>query len=360
MKPAWQAKATVHRAGGQQGDPAPYSGAESFTFVRLWLRDPDGIEGTGVTGRFLAHEVAHFLSRVLPDALENPGLDPVAALAKAHNPRGMGGVAVAALSALEIALTDIKAKRAGLSVAALFGGKRRAAPVHVTCGFPDLDIPELVRACVREVEAGADGVKVLIAAPGFDVAQDVARLSAVRAAIGSATQLIADANCRMDTPTATDLAQKVRDLDLAWLEEPIIGNDSSGLADLARTRVPLGAGQMEQSAERFTALSQAGVAVIQPNAVFAGGFQAAINVAQTAAQAGARIAPAGGWDIINVHWVCGGFETGAVELHRAQARIMRLLMPGGLTLKDGHLHVPDTPGLGLHPDEPALAACRVA
>ena len=360
MKPTWQAKATVHRAGGQAGDPAPYSGSESFTFVRLWLRDPDGVEGTGVTGRFLAHEVAHFLNRVLPDALENPSLDPVAALAKAHNPRGMGGVVVAALSALEIALTDIKAKRVSLSVAALLGGKRRAAPVHVTCGFPEMDIPELVRACIREVEAGAGGVKVLIAAPGFDVAQDVARLSAVRTAIGPTAQLIADANCRMDTPTATYLTHKVQHLDLAWLEEPIIGNNSSALADLARTSVPLGAGQMEQSAERFAALSQAGVEVIQPNAVFAGGFQAAIDVAQTAAQTGAHIAPAGGWDMINVHWVCGAFETGSVELHRAQARIMRLLMPGGLILKDGHLHVADTPGLGLYPDEPALADCRVA
>ena len=43
MKPAWQAKATVHRAGGQQGDPAPYSGAESFTFVRLWLGTLTGL-----------------------------------------------------------------------------------------------------------------------------------------------------------------------------------------------------------------------------------------------------------------------------------------------------------------------------
>lgn len=350
----------MHRATGQPGDPEAYSGAESFTFVRLWLRDPDGIEGNSVTGRFLAHEVAHFLNRVLPDALETYGFDAVSTLAKAHNPRGMGGVAVAAFSALDIALTDIQAKRAGLSVADHLGGSRKAAPVHVTCGFPELETPDLVKACVREINAGAEGVKVLIAAPGFDVAQDVARLKAVRAAIGPTAQLIADANCRMDYGTATELAQQIKDLDLAWLEEPVIGNDTNMLADLSRIGVLLGAGQMEQSAARFSILAQADVQVIQPNAVFAGGFQPAIAAAKAAEQTGARIAPAGGWDIVNLHWVCGALDTGAVELHGAQTRIMRLLMPDGLTLKDGYLHIPDAPGLGFQADEPALTACRIA
>ena len=359
MGSAWQVKASVHRPGGQPGDPAPYSGAESFTFVRLWLRDPDGVEGNGMTGRFLAHEVAHFLNRVVPDALNGSAENPVATLAKQHNPRGMGGVAVSALSALDIALTDIQAKRAGLSVAAFLGGRRTAAPVHVTCGFPELEITDLVKACVHEVEAGAEGVKVLIAARGRDVAQDIARLRAVRAAIGPQAQLIADANCRMDSATATVFAHSAEDLNLAWLEEPVIGNDTRALAALASAGVRLGAGQMEQSTERLKALSDAGVQVIQPNAVFVGGFQTALGAAKSAAEHGARIAPAGGWDMVNLHWVCGGLEEGAVELHRAQARIMRLLLPDGLTLSGGQLHVPDAIGLGLQPDEDALAACRI-
>lgn len=119
MSTGWQAKASVHRPEGLPDDPAPYSGADSFTFVRLRLRDPDGVEGNGVTGRFLAHEVAHFLNRVLPEALEGSTDDPFATLAGQHNPCGMGGVVVSAFSALEIAITDIKAKRANASVATL-------------------------------------------------------------------------------------------------------------------------------------------------------------------------------------------------------------------------------------------------
>jgi L-alanine-DL-glutamate epimerase-like enolase superfamily enzyme len=57
--------------------------------------------------------------------------------------------------------------------------------------------------------------------------------------------------------------------------------------------------------------------------------------------------------------MCGAMETGAVELHRAQARIVRLLMPEGPVMADGQLVVSDAPGLGLTPDEAALAACRV-
>lgn len=57
--------------------------------------------------------------------------------------------------------------------------------------------------------------------------------------------------------------------------------------------------------------------------------------------------------------MCGAMGVGAVELHRAQARIARLLMPSRPTLVDGNLHVPDAPGLGLEPDEDSLEKCRV-
>jgi len=345
----------VHCPTGGAGDPGPYSGADSFTFVRLRLRDPDGVEGTGVTGRFLAHEVAHFLNRVVPDVVNSGSADPVADISKRFNPRGMGGVVISALSALEIALMDIRAKRLGDSVAAVLGGRRGAAPVHVTCGFPELDTHALVESCGGEVAAGALGVKVLIAARGRTVAEDLARLRAVREAIGPRAELIADANCRMDADTALTFVRGAQDLNLTWLEEPVRGNDTATLARLASEGVPLGAGQMEQSAERFALLASAGVKVLQPNAVFIGGFGAAID----AARMGGTISPAGGWDIINLHWVCGALASGTVELHRAQSRIARLLMPEGISMVNGQISVPDTAGLGLSPDEAGLAACRV-
>jgi L-rhamnonate dehydratase len=350
-------EAAVYRAGAAPGDPAPYAGEDSFTFVRVRVTDADGATGDGFTGRFLAAEVAHFLNGALAEAVSVPG--PLPDLARAFNPRAMTGVVVSALSALDVALWDLAGKRAGRSVAAILGGQRPAAPVHVTCGFPALDADALVAACAAEVAAGARGVKVLVAAKGRSVAEDAERLRAVRAAIGPEADLIADANCGWDFEMARGFARQVADLDLdlAWLEEPVRGNDRHALAALAREGiVPLGAGQMEQSADRFALLAEAGVDVIQPNAVFAGGVGAAVAAARASGRA---VSPAGGWDLVNLHWMCGAMAEGAVELHRAQARIARLLLPEPPTMRGGMLHVPEAPGLGLVPDEDALAACRV-
>ncbi len=360
MQQPLELHASVHSPGAFPSDPAPYVGADSFTFVHLRLRDADGVTGHGFTGRFLAREVASFLNNTIAQTWPENADDPVGVLMQQFNPRAMTGVVVSALSALDIALTDLQAKRAGISVSKLLGGTRTMAPVHVTCGFPALDIDALVEACGREVASGAKGVKVLVAAKGRGVAEDVARLRAVRDAIGGQADLIADANCGMDFDTAIEFVQAVADLNLAWLEEPVRANDRHALSRLASLNiVPLGAGQMEQSADRFALLCEAGVSVIQPNAVFAGGFNAAIDVAQRAAAKGHTISPAGGWDLLNLHWMCGAMKAGAVELHRAQARIARLLTPNGPALSNGNLYVPDAPGLGLEPDEDALNGCRV-
>ena len=350
-------RAAVHRAGAAPGDPAPYAGEDSFTFVRVQITDADGVTGDGFTGRFCAAEVAHLLNGAVAAAFSAPG--PLPDLMRQLNPRGMTGVVVSALSALDIALWDLAGKRAGQSVAALLGATRPAAPVDVTCGFPALDTDALVAACAAEVEQGAHGVKVLVAAKGRSVAGDIARVAAVRAAIGDAA-LIADANCGWDLDSALAFARGTADLNLAFLEEPVRGNDRHALAALAAERiVPLGAGQMEQSAERFELLAGVGVQVIQPNAVFAGGIGAAIAAARAAEAAGCAVSPAGGWDPVNLHWMCGAMTSGAVELHRAQARIARLLTQNPPEMSGGMLVVSEAPGLGLSPDEAALAACRV-
>lgn len=350
--------AHVHRAPNGAGDPAPYAGEDSFTFVRVQLRCADGIVGNGFTGRFCAAEVAHLLNGSIAEALA--GGMTVADLARTLNPRGMTGVVVSALSALDIALWDLLGQRAGQSVASLLGAGRKAARAHVTCGFSDLDQGTLVAACTNEIAAGAAGVKVLVAGKGRTVADDIARLRAVRGAIGDGPDLIADANCGWDLEHALEFARGVADLRLSWLEEPLRQNDRHGLAALSRSGlVPLGAGQMEQSADRFELLSEAGVDVIQPNAVFAGGIDAAVNAARAALLADRAVSPAGGWDIINLHWMCSAVAEGCVELHRAQTRIARLLCARPLDLKDGFLHIPDAPGFGLEPDDAALVACRV-
>ncbi|GAA5070553.1 hypothetical protein N0B44_12540 [Roseibacterium beibuensis] len=72
------------------------------------------------------------------------------------------------------------------------------------------------------------------------------------------------------------------------------------------------------------------------------------------------MSPAGGWDFVNLHWMCGAMQTGAIEVNQAQARIVRLLMPDMAQAQDGFQPVPDAPGFGWTPDEDALARCRLS
>ncbi|WP_187292595.1 enolase C-terminal domain-like protein [Octadecabacter antarcticus] len=339
-------------------DPAPYAGRDSFTFVHVRVRDSDGMVGDGFTGRFLAPEVASFLNRVGGEINGQEG-DAIAAAMRRFNPRGMTGVVVSALGALEIALVDLCGRRTGIAAWRMLGGKRDNAPVHVTCGFPALDNGALVAACAAEVAAGAGGIKVLVGAQGRTLGEDVARLTLVREAVGEGIDLIADANCAWSRETAQDMVRAVDGLYLSWLEEPVRNNDAADLAALVvMGGVPIGAGQMEQSNNRFDQLIGAGVSMIQPNAVFTGGFNAAINAAQRAIAANLQVSPAGGWDAINLHWMCGAMNNGAVELHRAQARISRLLRPSHV-LRNGRLWMSDAAGLGLNLDDKELARCRV-
>ncbi|WP_193171094.1 mandelate racemase/muconate lactonizing enzyme family protein [Nisaea nitritireducens] len=359
-------QASVHRprAAGEQENKATYAGTDGPVFVRCRVDTDDGNTGNGFTGRFLAAEVAHFLNHAVAEAVtgEDPlAPDLMAAIERRFNPRAMTGVVVSAFSALEIALTDIQAKADGKSIAALLGGKRSRVPVHVTCGLPHLDIEALQATTARAIKTGAAGVKIVIAAKDRHWQEDAERILAVREAIGPDADLIADANCGFDLATARNFAYAVSDARLTWLEEPLRDNDPRQLAELTgEIDCPVGAGQMEQSDYRFEQLiRQGGVSVIQPNAVFAGGFSKALDVLRLAARHNREVCPAGGWDFVNLHLMAGSLEHGAMEHHEGHESIIRCISGSATTPKDGYLTVPDAPGLGIEIDEKSLLKAKI-
>lgn len=145
-----------------------YAGGESLTFLRCKVTTDDGFTGIGVTGRFLADEVAHLLNGGIAAAAK--GLDPLeieavtAQLAKKFNPRQSTGVFVSAMSALDLALWDIRGKALGQPVARLIGGARAAVPAYATAGLPAFSEVELVAACKGALAAGFHGAKMLVGA----------------------------------------------------------------------------------------------------------------------------------------------------------------------------------------------------
>ena len=172
-----------------QSEAQAYAGAESLTYVRCRVTTSDGPTGDGVTGRFLSDQVAHLLNNGFAATLK--GANPLdieaitTQLAKKFNPRQSTGVFVSALSALDLALWDIKGKALGQPVARLIGGARSAVPAYATVGLPAYSEVELINACKTALAEGFQGVKILVGA-GRSIAEDAQRVRAVRTAIGNA------------------------------------------------------------------------------------------------------------------------------------------------------------------------------
>jgi L-alanine-DL-glutamate epimerase-like enolase superfamily enzyme len=326
-----------------------YAGQESLSFVRCSVTTADGLVGHGLTGRFLSAEVAHLIEHGF--AATAAGLDPMdieaigATLAKKFNPRQSTGVFVSALSALDLALWDLKGKRLGQPVAKLIGGARSAVAAYATVGLPAYSEAELIEACTAALARGYRGVKILVGA-GRGLDEDVKRVRAVRKAIGDSA-LMLDANCAFSLAEAKRLASRVADCDIAFFEEPLRGNDLATLAELRRAvTMPLASGQMIQSLAWFRdALARGALDILQPNAAFCGGLSAMLRVLALAEAHGAPVTGAGGFEAASLPAMAGHAHGGMLEVHGAHAAL-RARFAAHPEFRDGCLWVPATPGLG--------------
>jgi L-rhamnonate dehydratase len=326
-----------------------YAGQESLTFVRCRVTTDDGLTGTGVTGRFLADQVAHLLNGGINAAAT--GMNPldiealIAQLARKFNPRQSSGVFVSAMSALDLALWDIRGKALNQPAARLIGGARNAVPAYATAGLPAFSETELIAACEAALAAGFHGAKILVGA-GRSLDEDARRIRAVRRAIGAAP-LMLDANCAYTVAEAKRLASLVSDCDISFFEEPLRGNDIAALAELRRaTSIPLASGQMIQSVTWFRdALAAGALDIVQPNAAFCGGLTAMLRILALAEAHGVPVTGAGGFEAANLSAMAGHAHGGMLEVHGAHAAL-RARFATEPEFRDGLLHVPAMPGLG--------------
>ena len=332
-----------------QREADAYAGAESLTYVRCRVTTTDGLTGDGVTGRFLADQVAHLLNGGIAVTLKGANALDIEAitaqLSKKFNPRQSTGVFISALSALDLALWDIKGKALGQPVARLIGGARNAVPAYATVGLPAYSEAELVNACKTALEDGFQGAKILIGA-GRSIAEDAQRIRAVRAALGNAP-LMLDANCAYTVAEAKRLATQVTDWDIAFFEEPLKGNDIPSLAELRRaTSIPLASGQMIQSLTWFRDVLAAGALdILQPNAAFCGGITAMLRILALAEAHGVPVIGAGGFEAANLPVMAGHAHGGMLEVHGAHVAL-RECFATHPQFRNGKLHVLDAPGLG--------------
>lgn len=195
---------------------------------------------------------------------------------------GRGGLLQMALSAIDIALWDLKAKDADQPLWQLMGGSEKAkvAAYNTDCGWLVRPKDELVDDCRKMIfEEGFRAIKMKIGKP--DPKEDLERIEAVRKAIGDGPQLMVDANAKWDIATARQYAPHLADYDITWFEEPLWHDDVAGHKELAGLMTtPIALGELLYEFDSFKEFAAAGaVHYLQPDATRCGGLTAVWRIA---------------------------------------------------------------------------------
>jgi L-alanine-DL-glutamate epimerase-like enolase superfamily enzyme len=260
---------------------------------------------------------------------------------------GRDGIAGMAVSAVDMALWDLKARLVSLPLVSLLGSARPSVPVYGSGGFTSYDLEELSAQLARWVEAGIPRVKMKI---GTEPTADAWRVSAARDAIGPGAELFVDANGAYSRKQAVAMAEKFGELGVTWFEEPVSSDDLEGMR-LVRDRAPapmeIAAGEYGYDPPYFARMLAAGaVDVLQADATRCGGVSGFLRAAALADAAGlplsAHCAPA-----IHAHLGCACARVRHVEYFHDHARIERLVFSGALEPRGGRLEPGRRPGLGL-------------
>lgn len=204
---------------------------------------------------------------------------------------GGGGVTTIALAGLDLALWDAAARAASGSVSDLLGRRRTSVRAYGSGVNLHYTQDELVAQAQRWVDAGFDAVKVKVGKP--DIAEDLDRLTAVRAVLGPDRALMIDANQRWSLDRATASIDVLGAVDPAWIEEPLRADDLAGHAELARRiAVPIAVGENLHTVYRFDDFLRAEAAhIVQPNIVRVGGITPFLRIAAIASGYGAALHP---------------------------------------------------------------------
>lgn len=264
---------------------------------------------------------------------------------------GRSGVATQAIAAIDIALWDLKAKRADLPLAKLLGAHRDSVRTYNTSGgFLHAPIEEVKERASKSLADGIGGIKIKVGQP--DTRIDLARVQAVREHLGDEVPLMVDANQQWDRPTALRFGRVLEQFGLVWIEEPLDAYDAEGHAQLAAALdTPIATGEMLSSVTEHVRLIEAGAAdIIQPDAPRIGGITPFLRLAALADHHGLQLAPHFAMEI-HLHLAAAYPREPWVE----HFEWLDPLFNERLETLDGRMLVPDRPGLGFTTSEQCQA-----
>ena len=331
---------------------------DSTTLVLVQAR-AGGITGLGYTYGD-ASLVALIASTLAPVVVGTEAMTPSAAwtpmFATLRN-AGQSGLGAMAVSAVDVALWDLRARLLGVPVAASMPAHHTTVPIYGSGGFTNYPLDRLA---AQLGGWAADGIPRVKLKTSRDPAADPARLDAVRAAVGPDVEIFVDANGALDRKAGLYWARRfAADWDVRWFEEPVSSDDVDGLR-LVREHAPLevAAGEYAFRPHDFRRLLGA-VDCLQADVTRCGGITGVLQASALAAaydlDLSAHCAPA-----LSAHAFLGVARLRHLEYFHDHVRVESLLFDGVIEPQGGELVPADRPGLGLELKEADAQRYRVA
>ena len=331
--------------------------------VVVMVRSDDGLVGWGEAHHGRAPgSVAHLVNTTLSHLVTGmDATDVVGVWERVYkmqlSSHGMGAASAIALSGIDMALWDLRAKAVGWPLYRLLGGRSRAIPAYaggISLGFQPP--AELVAEARGLVERGYRALKLRV---GDTWRADVERVEAVRAALGDSVEILVDANTNYTVDDARQAMPAFDELRVAWLEEPFPPHDARSYRAAAQFgRTPLAAGENHYTRFEFQRLIEDGViSVLQPDLSKTGGLTEGLRIAAMASGWKLRVNPHTSATGLNMaatlHFLASIDNGGYYEADASTENLFRdRLTSRACSLdEDGCVSPPEAPGLGVEIDE---------
>lgn len=275
---------------------------------------------------------------------------------------GRKGDSLKTVSAIDIAIWDIKAKAAKIPLYKLLGGYRDKVPFYTAGGYyaEGKTITDLQKEMEQYVEWGAKAVKMKVGA--LSLREDAERVKAVREAIGDDVKLMMDANSAYRFYEAIEFSKMVEEYHPYWFEEPVSADDYDGYKKVAdKTIIPLASGENEMTRFGFRDLiNSQSISILNPDATCLGGVTEFMKVAAMADANGLDMSPHGQQQV-HVHLDCAVPNVTLAEFYPPQydAKIYEAFKNPVQMNEDGTISPNQEPGVGLDINHEVLDAYRI-